>query len=100
MRLLPVPWMVTCGLLEGTFTVSRYVPGFTAMTTREALSAGTASTAAWTDLYCAVPSLATVSVVAAFVAAPPCPLSATPIDVRGPAPASSSLGTSAASSSV
>ncbi|CAM5725946.1 hypothetical protein SVIOM74S_02273 [Streptomyces violarus] len=65
LRLPPVPWMVTCGLLDGTLTSSRYVPGLTAITTRDGLLAGTAFTAACTVVYCPLPSLATVRVVAA-----------------------------------
>ncbi|MDQ0831863.1 hypothetical protein QF032_003707 [Streptomyces achromogenes] len=111
LRLPPVPWMVTCGLLLGTFTSSRYVPGLTAITTREGLLAGTAFTAACTVVYCPLPSLATVSVVAAaaaFVVEPVEPFepfaeavdATVPMEPRGPVPDLRSAGTSAVLSSV
>ncbi len=89
--------MVTCGLLEGTFTSSRYVPGFTAMTTREGLLAGTAFTAAWTLVYCPLPSLATVRVVAAAALGE---AAVVPREARGPAPDLRIDGRSAALSRV
>ncbi|CAM5730560.1 hypothetical protein SHIRM173S_10909 [Streptomyces hirsutus] len=51
LRLPPVPCTVMCGLFDGTWTVSRYVPGLTEINTRDGLFAGTAFTAAWTVVY-------------------------------------------------
>lgn len=98
LRLPPVPWMVTCGLFDGTFTTSRYVPGLTEITTREALLAGTAFTAACTVLYWPEPSAATVSVVAAAAVVVAAVALAT--ELRGPTPDLRSAGTSAALSRV